>query len=207
MCIRDRPSGGTGAFQPIFHIDMFVTLVGRESDRFVVLVGDPSQADELLGTAAPYDLREVYDQLAADLSAAGFDVRRNPLVHRSTPAQSLSLADLRAIADREKDAALIQAVRELAAAGAADDTSVTVREWHHVTWNNCLVENSAAAGRHVYLPTFGHGAESDLAAVDRHMTDLWEGLGFEVHLLADFNSFARRQGVVHCIKKYLRRGV
>ena len=84
---------------------------------------------------------------------------------------------------------------------------MTVREWHHVTWNNCLVENSAAAGRHVYLPTFGHGAESDLAAVDRHMSDLWEGLGFEVHLLADFNSFARRQGVVHCIKKYLRRGV
>ena len=35
---------------------------------------------------------------------------------------------------------------------------------------------------------------------------LWEGLGFDVHSLADFNSFARRQGVVHCIKKYLRRG-
>jgi hypothetical protein len=59
----------------------------------------------------------------------------------------------------------------------------------------------------VYLPTFGHGADSDLAVIDRHMTELWEGLAFEVHLLADFNSFARRQGVVHCIKKYLRRGV
>jgi hypothetical protein len=42
--------------------------------------------------------------------------------------------------------------------------------------------------------------------IDRHMAQLWEGLGFEVHLLGDFNSFARRQGVVHCIKKYLRRG-
>jgi hypothetical protein len=202
----DLPSGGTGAFQPIFHIDMFVTLVGREDDRFVVLVGDPAQADELLGSTSPYDLREVYDQLAAALAAAGFDVRRNPLVHRSTPAQRLSLADLRAIADQEQDPALTQAVRELAAAGATDDTSVTVREWHHVTWNNCLVENSAAAGRHVYLPTFGHGDDSDLAVIDRHMTELWEGFGFEVHLLADFNSFARRQGVVHCIKKYLRRG-
>jgi hypothetical protein len=203
----DLPSGGTGAFQPIFHIDMFVTLVGREHDRFVVLVGDPAQGDELLGSTSPYDLREVYDQLAAALSAAGFDVRRNPLVHRSTPAQQLSLADLRAIAEQEQDPALTQAVRELAAAGARDDTSVTVREWHHVTWNNCLVENSAADGRHVYLPTFGHGADSDLAVIDRHMTELWEGLAFEVHLLADFNSFARRQGVVHCIKKYLRRGV
>jgi hypothetical protein len=42
--------------------------------------------------------------------------------------------------------------------------------------------------------------------IDAHMTSLWQGLGFEVHALADFNSFARRQGVVHCIKKYLRRG-
>jgi hypothetical protein len=202
----DLPSGGTGAFQPIFHIDMFVTLVGRENGRFVVLVGDPSQADDLLGTTSPYGLADVYDRIAATLSAAGFDVRRNPLVHRSTPAQTLSMAELRAIADREKDAALIQAVRELAAAGARDSTPVTVRDWHHITWNNCLVENSTGEGRHVYLPTFGHGTESDLAAVDQFMVELWQGLGFEVHQLADFNSFARRQGVVHCIKKYLRRG-
>ena len=153
----DLPSSGTGAFQPIFHIDMFLTLVGREDGRFVVLVGDPSQADALLGSTSPYALAEVYDQLAATLSAAGFDVRRNPLVHRCTPAQSLSLADLRAIAEREDDAALTQAVRELAEAGARDDTSVTVRDWHHITWNNCLVEDSTSAGRHVYLPTFGHG--------------------------------------------------
>jgi hypothetical protein len=47
----DLPSGGTGAFQPIVHIDMFVTLVGRADDgRFTVLVGDPSLADDLLGT-------------------------------------------------------------------------------------------------------------------------------------------------------------
>ena len=202
----DLPSSGTGAFQPVFHIDMFLTPVGRVDGRFVVLVGDPAQADELLGTTSPYALADVYDQLAATLAAAGFDVRRNPLVHRSTRAQTLSMADLRAIADREQDAGLTQAVRELAAAGAQDDTGVVVRDWHHITWNNCLVEDSATDGRHVYLPTFGYGTESDLAVIDAHMTSLWQGLGFEVHALADFNSFARRQGVVHCIKKYLRRG-
>lgn len=202
----DLPSGGTGAFQPIFHIDMFVTLVGREDDRFVVLVGDPSQADRLLGTTSPYALADVYDQLAATLAAAGFDVRRTPLVHRGTRAQTLSMADLRAIAEREGDPALTAAVHELAAAGAADDTDVVVRDWHHITWNNCLVENSTTAGRHVYLPTFGHGTESDLAPLDAHTSALWTSLGFEVHALADFNSFTRRQGAVHCIKKYLRRG-
>jgi quercetin dioxygenase-like cupin family protein len=38
------------------------------------------------------------------------------------------------------------------------------------------------------------------------MSELWEGLGFEIHQLADFNSSARRQGVVHCLEKSLRRG-
>jgi hypothetical protein len=202
----DLPSGGTGAFQPIFHIDMFLTLVGRRDDgRFTVLVGDPAKADELLGTTSPYALVAVYDQLAGDLAAAGFDVRRTPLVHRPTLGQTLSLADIRAIAQREKSAALAAAARELATAGATDDTGVVVRDWHHVTWNNCLVENGDDAGRHVYLPTFGHGENADLAVLDQQTTTVWEDLGFEVHALADFNSFARRQGVVHCIKKYLRR--
>jgi hypothetical protein len=201
----DLPSSGTGAFQPIFHIDMFVTLVGRGDDgRFTVLLGDPSLADELLGVTSPYALADVYDQLAGTLTAAGFDVRRNPLVHRGTEVQDLTLRRLREIAGQ--DVALLQAVRELEAAGARDDTVVTVRDWHHVTWNNCLVENSTAVGRHVYLPTFGHGDHADLAPLDDHMTRLWTDLGFEVHALADFTSFARRQGVVHCIKKFLRRG-
>lgn len=58
----------------------------------------------------------------------------------------------------------------------------------------------------MYLPTFGHGPNEDLAAVDSYMKELWTELGFAVHMLADFNPFASRQGVVHCIKKYLRRG-
>ena len=202
----DLPSGGVGAFQPIFHIDMFLTLVGRQDGRFVVLVGDPSLGEELVGTPSPYDLRDAYDQIAATLATAGFDVRRNPLVHRATAGQALPLADLRAIADSDGEAALASAVRELAAAGAEDTTLVTVRDWHHITWNNCLVESSETAGRHIYLPTYGHGDDADLALVDQHMTRTFEGLGFQVHPLGDFRSFARRQGVVHCIKKYLRRG-
>jgi len=199
----DLPSDGVGAYQPIFHIDMFVTLAGRRGDRFTMLVGDPSMADSMLGTRSPYGLADAYDQIARTFAGAGMDVVRNPLVHRPTRGRSFSVAELRRIG--EGDAALLQAVAELTASGADDDTAVTVRSWHHVTWNNCLVEDSATAGRHVYLPTYGAGAP-DLAALDAHMATLWEGLGFTVHRLADFGSFARRQGVVHCIKKYLRRG-
>jgi hypothetical protein len=201
----DLPADGVGAFQPIFHIDMFVTLAGRRDGRFTVLVGDPSMADSMLGTTSPYGLADVYDQIARTFAGAGMDVVRNPLVHRPTRGRAFTVAELRRIGEREGDAALLEAVAELIGLGAGDDTRVTVRTWHHVTWNNCLVEDSAAEGRHVYLPTYGGGAP-DLAALDAHMATLWEGLGYTVHALADFGSFARRQGVVHCIKKYLRRG-
>lgn len=199
----DLANGGTGTFQPIFHIDMFLTLVGEMDGAFTVLVGDPSMARDVVGDA-PYALQDVYDQIAGDLTAWGLRVLRNPLVHHPSIAQQLPVAALRAAA--ADDAGLLLAVQELQAAGAGDDTSISVRDWHHITWNNCLVEHTTAnGGPHVYLPTFGYGDNADLAVIDDQMADLWAGLGFTVHRLGDFNEFARRQGVVHCIKKYLQR--
>lgn len=199
---------GVGVFQPIFHIDMLITLVGRDdTGAFDVLVGSPELGDEALGTRSPWALQEVYDTIAADLETRGMNVRRNPLVHRPTLGQTLSLERLSDIAVEPGRESLLKAVRELQSLGAQGATPVTVRGWHHVTWNNCLVENSAAKGKNVYLPTFGHGANQDLAVVDEAMRALWaDELGFTVHLLGDFNEFARRQGVVHCITKYLARG-
>jgi hypothetical protein len=203
----DLPSGGAGTFQPIFHIDMFLTLVGPASDGdFQVLVGSPTLADEQLGTNSPFALAEVYDRIAKDLTRAGFAVLRNPLVHRPTVVQELTLGRLEELSREPDGAALVPAVAELSRAGAQPATIVKVRDWHHITWNNCLVENSSTAGRHVYLPTFGHGDNADLAPIDTAMAEMWEELGFTAHLLGDFNGFARRLGVVHCIKKYVTRG-
>ena len=202
----DVPGGGVGDVQPIFHIDMFVTLAGPVDGRFRVLVGSPALADATLGTKSPYSLQNAYDEIAADFEARGFDVVRNPLAHRPHISQQLTFAALQTFADTPDGAELREVVREFAAAGAAPDTTINVRPWHHITWNNCLVENSADKGKHVYLPTFGHGENADLAAIDDEMEQLWGGMGFTVHRLADFNAFASRQGVVHCIKKYLERG-
>ena len=204
----DIATDGAGTFQPIFHIDMLISLIGRNaSGQFEVLLGSPSAADEMLGTSSPYSLASVYDSIATQLTAAGLVVHRNPLVHRPTRGRTFTVAQLRDIANQPQgDEALLVGVQELVEAGATDATPVTIRTWHHITWNNCLVENSQTRGRHVYLPTFGHQANADLAQIDRHMKALWETFGFTVHLLGDFNEFARRQGVVHCIKKYLARG-
>ena len=206
----DVAAEGAGTFQPIFHIDMFVTLVGpRGADgRFEVLVGDPRLGDERLGVSSPYALPAVYDRIAAQLQESGFAVTRNPLVHRPTAGARLKLSRLRELASGADDdaRALARAVSELTAAGARDDSDVEVRNWHHVTWNNCLVERSREQGDHVYLPTYGHGDNVDLKVIDDEVAQLWRDRGFTVHALGDFNAFAARQGVVHCIKKYVTRG-
>jgi hypothetical protein len=203
----DLGAEGAGTFQPIFHIDMFLTLVGANADgAFEVLVGSPQLGDERLGASSPYALAGVYDGIAAELARIGFAVTRNPLVHRPAVGATLPLAQLKELASRPENGSLVPAVAELSAAGAADTTPIQVRAWHHVTWNNCLVENSDTFGKHVYLPTFGHGVNADLAPIDAEMVGLWEARGFTVHSLGDFNGFAERQGVVHCIKKYVTRG-
>lgn len=203
----DLAGDGVGTFQPIFHIDMFITLLGPAAGgRPRAMVGSPELADRMLGTNSRWALGPVYDQVAAFLAGEGFDVIRNPLVHHPTSGRSFTLAELRAMAQQPGNEAVGPAIADLTAAGAGPNTSVTVRTWHHITWNNCLVEDSAQEGPQVYLPTFGHGQYAHLAAIDDHMRQMWEGLGYRVHLLGDFNPFAERQGVVHCIKKYLARG-
>jgi hypothetical protein len=205
--ILDIPSGGAGSFQPIFHIDMFVTLVGDgPKGKFQILLGDPSLADEILDKNSPYALADVYNGIAKQLSDAGFEVLRNPLVHWPTKGQVLSLKDVEAYAVSHKSDALMRAARQLRELGAVDDADITIRDWHHITWNNCLVENDGDS-KEVYLPTFGYGPQASLAVLDMHMKSQWEELGFKVHMLGNFNGFAERQGVVHCIKKYLERGV
>ena len=202
----DIPSDGAGTFQPIFHIDMLITLTGSNAGAFEVLVGSPAMADSMLGRTSPFGLEDVYDGIAQQLTSEGFTVHRNPLVHEPTLGSRFSITQLRELAQQPGNEELGPAVDELVAAGAGSNTQVTARSWHHITWNNCLVENSAAKGKHVYMPTFGHGARSQLKLIDDEMARLWSNMGFTVHALGDFNAFAERQGVVHCIKKYLKRG-
>jgi hypothetical protein len=203
----DVAAEGAGSYQPIFHIDMFISLAGRAVDgRQRVLVGDPRLGEKILGEEMPFALSSVYDQIAADLASLGFDVIRNPIVHWPSDGGTRTVRELKQMAEGEGGAVLAPAIKELTAAGAMDASAVHVRSWHHVTWNNCLVEASAAVGNNVYLPTFGYGKYAALSAIDTHMKALWEHLGFTCHMLGNFNSFAERMGVVHCIKKYMRRG-
>lgn len=201
----DLPTGGNGAYQPIFHIDMLLSLIGDRGNGFEVMVGDPDLADSMLGTSSPYALAGEYQKIADQISALGITVHRNPLVHWPTERQSLSLDQLEGIGTANNDQVLLDACDELRRLGASGNTAITVREWHHITWNNSLVESSSQLGKHVYLPNFGYADKASLHVLDQYMKSMWEGLGYTVHMLGDFNAFAERSGVVHCISKYIGR--
>lgn len=70
-----------GTRQPIFHIDMFVSLAGRGADgRYRVLVGDPREAARLTGEPLqPHAMAAVFDDIARGLADRGMDVTRTPL--------------------------------------------------------------------------------------------------------------------------------
>ena len=204
--LLDLAMDGAGTFQPIFHIDMFITLIGRDAGgAFQILVGSPAMGDELLGTTSPFALAEVYDTIADDLRRRR--VRRCIETRWCTGRLSGRRSTCRSCASRRRPTRCSsRPSTSWSRRGPPTTTSVRVRSWHHITWNNCLVENSTSVGRHVYLPTYGHGARSGLSVIDEAMRALWEQLGFTTHMLGDFNGFAERQGVVHCIKKYIERG-
>jgi hypothetical protein len=177
---------GTGQRQPIFHIDMFISLAGRDSPsgRYRVLVGDPGLADQELGwDTVDHSLQEEFDAIAAQLEDLDFAVTRTPL-----PYLFADIAGADSVANDEGS--------QVAIAGS--------RLWYHATSNNCLVQIDGDE-RDVWLPTYGHDTQEALAKTDRQHREIWEGLGFSVHQLGDFNPFALRLGALHCIKKYLAR--
>jgi hypothetical protein len=72
---------GQGTVQPLFHIDMFISLVGRDSGgAYNVLVGSPQMAADILGEPLPEGaMQDVFDDIASGLQSLGFNVHRNPL--------------------------------------------------------------------------------------------------------------------------------
>jgi hypothetical protein len=70
-----------GTVQPLFHIDMFLTLAGRASSgEYQVLVGDPQAASAVLGQPLPpHSMQPIFDDIAQTLKTQGYKVIRNPL--------------------------------------------------------------------------------------------------------------------------------
>lgn len=169
---------GAGRAQPLFHIDLFISLAGRgPSGGYRLLVGSPDLADGILGRPRlEQSMSELFDDVAERLEGKGFEVIRNPLPLTHAHGRQL-------VEGEERD----------------------VRLWYFATANNCLVQIDGEAGNEVWLPTYGHRGWSELAATDAANRRIWEGLGFTVHELPSFHAFAQKFGAVGCITKCLER--
>ena len=170
--------------QPLFHIDMFITLVGRpaEGAPFQILVGDTGIATEHYGFApTPVGIDEALDDIAENLALVGdFKVMRIPLpyIFRDIEAEKI-----RKWYFATYNNAIVQNCRHR----PQDGESLVI------------------------LPSYGDKHSDDeelrrLAAIDDDVARLWSDLGFTTTLIPRLQSFASAQGALHCVTKYLSRG-
>lgn len=175
---------GTG-FQPIFHIDMYVTPTGvpGRDGKPIVFLGSPACARDVVGrwNDAEVDEGDIYDGFFAETErqlSAYFDVRKLPLwLVRSNLGQP----------DWET-------------------------RYYVLTWNNAIVQNDGST-RRVILPYYADPQDCALYGVDRGVRErlqcaaegAWHRIGFEVSHMDGLEDLAYGSGSVHCITKTLRR--
>jgi hypothetical protein len=174
----DRCIAAEGSRQPVFHIDMFMTLAGPAPDGTQrILLGDPVWASELIGLPLPEGFPvKAFEQIEFGLRLRGYDVVRNPL-----PFVYFDNAEAK--------------LREWFYASANN------------CWVECMggTPGGEAGGCRVFLPEYGFGPWGALKATDDANAAVWEGLGFEVVRGGDFLPLADQLGSLNCVTRILDR--
>lgn len=180
---KDGILSGYG-FQPIFHIDMYITPTGviGDSGKEIIMFGRPSKAKEITGKWSEdpnYDNNkydQFFDETELKLSQY-FEVKHLPLM--------LTVGQLGGYASRKKH--------------------------YNLSFNNVVLENDGI-DRNVVMTTYSQDA-NDFQTVEGIRQDLeqaskeiWENVGFNVRLMDGMEDLAYGDGSIHCITKALKRG-
>jgi hypothetical protein len=187
---RDRQYLGGGVFQPIFHIDMYITATGvrAENGKEVLFVASPRLAREILNEKeTENDFDKYFDEVAEQLSQ-DFQVRRMPILPTQFRSKESEFP-------RHYYLSYNNALVENYAANGKEH-------------------------RYVYLPTFAgdverfkseryltdyYGDKKRYQLLDSAARKIWEELGFTVFLMDPLEDLAMSWGSVHCIVKTLGR--
>ncbi|BDS09809.1 hypothetical protein [Aureispira anguillae] len=215
------PPNSKQSMQPLFHIDMFISLAGfNKKGEYILVVGEPT-----LGVDLPMDINNSeikrfyhwFSQISSSINSIidqllntpniKFKIVRNPLV-------------------------LIY-----------EDNKNRERNWMWATYNNCLVEiienkYKQTTSKKVWLPSYGgsnadyseytmpyserstfakqmdiptsdvgYGDWSNLSKYDHQNQKIWTDLGFEVCLLQNnYIPLIHGRGSLNCITNCIKRG-
>ncbi|TAI48986.1 hypothetical protein [Flagellimonas allohymeniacidonis] len=199
---------GFGTYQPIFHIDMFISLLGRNTlnNKYKLMVGDPSLAIDLINDQhilpnSSYALIGQFNQVAEFLESEGFEIYRNPMPYVYIDKTGKNAYKKKNISENLPNDEAKKILDQMAILGLKQ---INVRKWYFATSNNNLTEITTE-GNKVFLPTYGHGVWKELKVIDEENEKLWKKHDFEVKFLDDFHSLASKSGAAHCISKYIER--
>jgi hypothetical protein len=176
-------------FQPIFHIDMYVTPTGvtGAGGKEIVFLGRPRKAKEVVGRWS--DVRgldnnkyDAFFEETAEQLATQFEVRTLPLW--------ITYGNLR-------NPRFYYRFYEA--------------KYYNLTWNNAVVESEGTT-RRVLLPSYledarRYGVDPRVRkALEQAAAEEWKKLDFEVTFMDGLEDLAWGDGSVHCMTKTLARG-
>lgn len=182
-----------GEEQPIFHIDVFMTLLGyNENGDYELLVGEPISGFDLQAPDIDEEIRTVFDYQLNDAKQRIDECIEN--------LQTTFKKRLNKTLKIHRNPLPLTFYRE-----------GLKYYWYWATYNNCLIQNGTK--KTVWIPTYGHDHDFNthwnyLEKYDIENQEIFNNLGFEAHLLdTDFNFFARRSGSLHCLSQTIKRTV
>jgi hypothetical protein len=222
------PPNETTSQQPLYHIDMFITLAGYDDNGdYILVIGNP-----VLDT----DIQFSNDQellLYINQWVCQIRLSINTIIEQLKQEKSISFRIIRIplVLSYEDDEPIIK-----------DNILYRCINWFWATYNNCLVEvykqsNSNNVVKKVWLPSYAkhssdyrdhtmdqdlknrisqklgipnedvkHGNWRSLEIYEKKATAIWEQLGFEVNLLdSSFIPFALDDGSLNCITNCINR--
>lgn len=179
---------GGGYYQPIFHIDMYVTPTGKvgQGGKPLVFVASPKLGRQAVGEKSKPTDYDIYFDEAADQLSSVADVRRLPIL-----PSFIRFRTTRGVDERYYFLSYNNAIVE----NYGKSSNVYIP-----TFSQDVDDYRNDANVLQY-----EGDAAKRQALDRAAKEAWEQLGFTVYQMDGLEDLAIGWGCVHCITKTLTR--